>query len=196
MQAGEGAGAIFAIRCIPCIFRNDWSEIRILAVETSVFWKDDSSASSFAVAPGRLGCCNSIGSSRIILHLPPVPYRTLPHPLIAHRRPILAARRCRRCRRRPQGPFQALQVPSTVTANQTKPKQTKTKKNETKKPKQMNAISWFNRQLSYTVRRLEANTYQFEELAMKAITIGSHALAVEILINRSPSYREFKSLNL
>ena len=60
----------------------------------------------------------------------------------------------------------------------------------------MNAISWFNRQLSYTVRRLEANTYQFEELAMKAITIGSHALAVEILINRSPSYREFKSLNL
>jgi hypothetical protein len=86
-------------------------------------------------------------------------------------------------------------------SQQTKPKQNKTKQNKTKqsktkKPKQMNAISWFNRQLSYTVRRLEANTYQFEELAMKAITIGSHALAVEILINRCPSYREFKSLNL
>lgn len=36
---------------------------------------------------------------------------------------------------------------------------------------------------SYTARRLEANTYQFEDLALKAITMGLHQLAVELLIN-------------
>jgi hypothetical protein len=36
---------------------------------------------------------------------------------------------------------------------------------------------------SYTARRLDANVYQFEELALKAIAIGSHDLAVELLIN-------------
>ncbi len=36
---------------------------------------------------------------------------------------------------------------------------------------------------SYTARRLEANTYQFEELALKAITMGLHQLAVELLVN-------------
>jgi hypothetical protein len=36
---------------------------------------------------------------------------------------------------------------------------------------------------SYTLRRLEASTYQFEELALKAIMLHQYNLAVELLIN-------------
>lgn len=48
---------------------------------------------------------------------------------------------------------------------------------------QLHSFGFNNVVFSYTARRLEANTYQFEELALKAITIGQHQLAVELLIN-------------
>ena len=48
---------------------------------------------------------------------------------------------------------------------------------------QLHSFGFNNVVFSYTARRLEANTYQFEELALKAITIGLHQLAVELLIN-------------
>ena len=44
-------------------------------------------------------------------------------------------------------------------------------------------VRFHNVYFSYTARRLDANTYQFEELALKAISMKWNELAVELLIN-------------
>jgi hypothetical protein len=45
------------------------------------------------------------------------------------------------------------------------------------------AFRFHNVYFSYTARRLDANTYQFEELALKAMSMKWNELAVELLIN-------------
>ncbi len=76
---------------------------------------------------------------------------------------ILATRCLRCCCCEPEAHFQALQAGEAAPL--------------------LLSLSCGNCAYSYTARRLEANVYQFEELALKAISIGSPDLAVELLIN-------------